>query len=97
MKAFNELPTNDKYRLIGEFTRDAKARRILGLKYVDGKTNEEIVRDKYGDAYLDEHTERIRKRKLDVEGKRLNELFDKFEEFWAWEKGRSEREEANED
>lgn len=72
---------NDKYRLIGEYTKDAKARRLLGQRYVDDLTIEEIVRIKNGDAFLDDHSERIRKRKLDAERKTLTPLFEDFEKF----------------
>ena len=72
---------NDKYRFIGEYTKDAKARRLLGQRYVDDMTVEEIVRLQNGDSFLDDHSERVRKKKLDTESKKLAPLFDDFEKF----------------
>lgn len=88
------ISTTDKYRLIGEYTNDPKARRILGQRCVDGMTLEAIVRNSHGDAFLDDHSERVRKRKLEAERKKMIPLFEDFEKFLAWEKERLEKEDA---
>ena len=55
---------------------------------------EAIVRSLYGDEFLDEHSERVQKRKVDAERKKFSVIFEKFEKFLAWEKERLEKEEA---
>ena len=75
----DNLTTTEKYVLIGRYTKDLEERKILGQRYVDGMDNEAIIRGKYGDDFLDKHSDRVRKKKLDAESKKLTALFDKFE------------------
>jgi len=81
MANLNNLTTTEKYAVIGNFTKDVAERKILGQRYVDGMTNEEIIRANNGDDFLDAHSERIRKKKIDGETKKYSQLFESFEEF----------------